>query len=67
MTSGQPSVAWREATGRSEDVVPEKALFSDLVVFSGAWSEMALALRPTFEAVLLKARRPILLASAEPQ
>ncbi len=66
MTSGQPSVAWREATGRSEDVVPEKALFSDLVVFAGAWSEMAPALRPTFEAVLLKARRPILLASTEP-
>ncbi len=67
MTSGQPSVAWREATGQSEDVVPERALFSDLVVFAGAWSEMAPALRPTFEAVLLKARRPILLASTEPK
>ena len=66
MTSGQPSVAWREATGQSEDVVPERALFSDLVVFAGARSDMAHALRPTFEAVLLKARRPILLASAEP-
>ncbi|MGI9498682.1 MAG: universal stress protein [Geminicoccaceae bacterium] len=67
MSSGQPSVAWREATGQSEDMVPEKALFSDLVVFAGAWSEMAPALRPTFEAVLLKARRPILIASTEPQ
>jgi nucleotide-binding universal stress UspA family protein len=67
MSSGQPSVAWHEATGQSEDVVPQKALFSDLVVFAGAWSEMAPALRPTFEAVLLKARRPILLASTEPQ
>lgn len=66
MTSGQPSVAWREATGQSEDIVPEKALFSDLVIFAAARSEMAPALRPTFEAVLLKARRPILLASAEP-
>ncbi len=66
-TSGQPSAAWREATGQSEDVVPEKALFSDLVVFAGAWSEMAPALRPTFEAVLLKARRPILLAPTEPR
>ncbi|MDH3664364.1 MAG: universal stress protein [Alphaproteobacteria bacterium] len=66
MSSGQPSVAWREATGQSEDVMPEKALFSDLVVFAAAWSEMAPALRPTFEALLLKARRPILLAPAEP-
>ena len=66
MTSGQPSVAWCEATGQSEDVVPEMALLSDLVVFASAWSEMAPALRPTFEAVLLKARRPILLTSAEP-
>ena len=65
MSSGQPSVAWREATGQSEDVVPEKALFSDLVVFAAARSEMAPTLRPTFEAVLLKARRPILLAPAE--
>ena len=67
MTSGQPSVTWQEAIGRCEDVVPERALFSDLVVFAGAWSEMAPALRPTFEAVLLKARRPILLASTEPK
>ena len=66
MSSGLPSVAWREATGQSEDVVPEKALFSDLVVFAAARSEMAPALRPTSEAVLLKARRPILLAPAEP-
>ncbi len=67
MSSGQPSAAWREATGQSENVVPERALFSDLAVFTGAWSETAPALRPTFEAVLLKARRPILLAPAEPR
>lgn len=66
MSSGQPSAAWREAIGQCESVVPEKALFSDLVVFSGARSEMSPTLRPAFEAVLLKARRPILLAPAEP-
>lgn len=32
MLSGQPSVAWRVAIGQCEDVVPEKVLFSDLVV-----------------------------------
>jgi nucleotide-binding universal stress UspA family protein len=62
LSSGQPSTAFREAVGESEAVVPERALYSDLVVFSGAWSERAPSLRPTFEAVLLKARRPILLA-----
>lgn len=64
MSTGQPSAAWREATGESEDVVPAKALLSDLVVFASARSEMAPALRPTFEAVLLKSRRPMLLASS---
>lgn len=62
MSFGQPSVAFREATGQNEHVVPEEALFSDLVVFGSAWSEAASGLAPTFEAVLLKARRPILLA-----
>ncbi|MGH1482881.1 MAG: universal stress protein [Geminicoccales bacterium] len=57
-----PSVTWSENTGENEDIVPEKALLSDLVVFPSAVSDMAPALRPTFEAVLLKARRPILLA-----
>ncbi len=65
MSSGQPSVAWHDATGQSEDVVPQRALFSDLVVLAGARSEMAPALRPTFESVLLKARRPILLAPTQ--
>lgn len=63
---GRPSVTLREVTGQSEDVVPGKAMFSDLVVFGAAWSKKAPALRPTFEAVLLRARRPILLAPAEP-
>ena len=66
MKSGQPSAIWREATGQSEDVVPERALLSDLVVFAGARSETAPALRSTFEAVLLKSRRPILLTSERP-
>lgn len=58
-----PSVAWSENTGENENIVPEKALLSDLVVFPCAVSDMAPALRPTFEAVLLKARRPILLVA----
>lgn len=62
----RPSAAFRAVTGRCEDVVPECALFSDLVVFGGARSDMAPGLRPTFEAVLLKSRRPILLAPATP-
>ena len=61
-TTDMPSVAWWESTGHNEDIVPEKALLSDLVVFPCAVSDMALALRPTFETVLLKSRRPILLA-----
>ena len=66
MASDRPSAAFRHATGPVEDVVSERALFSDLVVFSSARSEGAPALRATFEAVLLKARRPILLAPAVP-
>jgi nucleotide-binding universal stress UspA family protein len=63
--SGQPSAAFREAVGASEEVVPERALLSDLVVFSGARSETAPSMKATFEAVLLKSRQPILLAPAE--
>lgn len=65
-SSGQPSAAWREAIGMCEEVVPEKALLADLVVFACAKSETAAALRPTFEAVLLKSRRPMLLTSTNP-
>lgn len=65
-SSGNPSAAWRQAIGLSEDVVPEKALFSDLVVFAGAGSKSAPMLRPTFETVLLKSRRPILLVPEDP-
>lgn len=64
-TADRPSVAWSESTGQNEDIVPEKALLSDLVVFPCAVSDMAPALRPTFETVLLKSRRPILLAPNE--
>lgn len=59
--SGQPTTTWTEAIGYAEDIVPERALLSDLVVFAGASAENAPALRPAFEAVLLKSRRPILL------
>lgn len=64
--SDQPSAAFRQATGEVDDVVPAWALFSDMVVFSSARSEAAPGLRPAFEAVLLKARRPILLAPETP-
>jgi len=66
MSAVRPSAAFREISGRSEDVVPEEALLSDLVVFACARSEEAASLRPTFESVLLKARRPILLAPEAP-
>ena len=66
VSSGDPSAAWLQVTGHSEDVVPEKALFSDLVVFTGAGSNSVPTLRPTFEAVLLKSRRPILLVPENP-
>ena len=58
----QPSAAWREVDGYSEYAVPQRALLSDLVVFADASNESAPELRPAFEAVLLKSRRPILLA-----
>lgn len=61
-TAGGPSAAWAMVTGHNEDIVPEKALISDLVVFAAAQSETVSAVRPAFEAVLLKSRRPILLA-----
>ncbi len=61
-SADRPSATWTEATGYNENVVPEKALLSDLVVFASADADEAPALRPTFEAVLLKSRRPILLA-----
>ncbi|MGI9493063.1 MAG: universal stress protein [Geminicoccaceae bacterium] len=66
MSLGQPSAAFQEASGQIEEVVPAKALTSDLVVFGTASSEKTPGLRPTFEAVLLKSRRPILLAPAIP-
>lgn len=66
MTSGQASAAFREETGQSEDVVPERALLSDLVIFAGAYSETTPALQATFEAVLLKARCPIVIAPHNP-
>lgn len=60
-SGGQPSAGWTEIVGQSEDVVPAKALLSDLVVFASASSKDAPALRPSFESVLLRSRRPILL------
>ncbi len=60
-STGRPSVTWSEDTGQSESIVPEKALLSDLVILPGAVSDTAPALRPTFETVLLRSRRPVLL------
>lgn len=60
--AGRASASWSELTGLNEDIVANKALLSDLVVFASNSSEKAIDLRSTFEAVLLKARRPILLA-----
>lgn len=60
-TVDRPSAAWSEDTGRGEAILPEKALLSDLVVFPSAVSDIVSALRPSFETVLLKSRRPILL------
>ncbi len=59
--SGLPSAAWSESTGQSADILSEKALLCDLAIFPCAMSDIAPALRPTFEAVLLRSRRPILL------
>lgn len=61
-TAGQPSAAWTDITGRRDDVVAQQALLSDLVVFGTNGVDASSAFRPTFEAVLLKSRRPILLA-----
>jgi hypothetical protein len=58
--AGKPSVAWSAMTGAPEDLVSRRSLLSDLVVFAAIRSEAAPALRATCEAVLLKARRPIL-------
>ena len=62
ISTGQPSAIFREVIGETETLVPEQALYSDLVVFSAARSETLPSLKPTFESVLLTARRPILLA-----
>ncbi|MGI9433388.1 MAG: universal stress protein, partial [Geminicoccaceae bacterium] len=61
-TAGQPSAAWTDVTGRRDDVVARQALLSDLVVFGTNGVDDSPAFRPTLEAVLLKSRRPILLA-----
>lgn len=39
IAAGQPSAAWTDVTGRSEDFVARKALLSDLVVFWHDWRE----------------------------
>ncbi len=61
-TAGQPSAAWTDVVGRSDDVVARKALLSDLVVFGVSGGGGSPVFRLTLEAVLLKSRRPILLA-----
>ena len=63
--TGRPSVGWTDVTGASEDFVAKKALVSDLVVFGTTGVNAAPGFRPTFEAVLLKSRRPVLLAPSK--
>ncbi|MEZ5931635.1 MAG: universal stress protein [Alphaproteobacteria bacterium] len=64
--TGKPSASFREMIGRSEDVLAQQALLADLVVFGAARSDIASDLRAAFEAVLLRARQPMLLAPVEP-
>ncbi len=65
IAAGQSSAAWIDVTGASEECVAKKALLSDLVVFGTSAASTAPAFRPTFEAVLLKARRPIVLVPSK--
>ncbi len=64
--SDKPTAAFVEAVGQCDIVVPARALLADLVVFAGARSENAIGLRATFEAVLLKSRRPMLVTAESP-
>lgn len=60
-----PCVSFREVTGNFADCVTQAALLSDLVVFSAPRDDERAGISEAIEAVLLEARRPVLL-SAKP-
>jgi len=55
------SVAWREATGRRDEVIPAEARTSDLVVFARGNDRTSPDLPAVIEATLLSGGRPLLL------
>lgn len=63
---GRASAGWLEITGRRDEIIPVRARVSDLVIFSRTEAEQATSLRPTLEATLLGAGRPLLLARSAP-
>lgn len=62
---GAPCISLREVTGNFADSVTQAALLSDLVVFSAPKDDERAGFSEAIEAVLLEARRPVLL-SAKP-
>src|ERR1700733_8468670 len=58
-----PSVSFREVTGNFTDCVTQAALLSDLVVFSAPRDDERAGIGEAIEAVLLEARRPVLLSA----
>jgi nucleotide-binding universal stress UspA family protein len=61
-----PSAAWREETGRRDEVVPRRARVSDLVVFGCAQDDASPDRAAVLEATLFGAGRPLLLVPSEP-
>ncbi|MBV9993383.1 MAG: universal stress protein [Alphaproteobacteria bacterium] len=57
-----PSVSLRETTGLFADCVAREARLSDLVVFAAAKDDERSGITEAVEAVLLEARRPVLLS-----
>lgn len=64
--SGRASAGWLEITGRRDEIIPRRARVSDLVIFSRTEAEQPTSLRPTLEATLMGAGRPLLLAPPTP-
>lgn len=58
----QPSVSFRETTGTFADRVAREARLSDLVVFAAPKEDEGAGVTEAVEAVLLEARRPVLLS-----
>jgi nucleotide-binding universal stress UspA family protein len=58
-----PTVSLREVTGNFADCVLQAAKLSDVVVFSAPKDDDRVGMSEAIEAVLLEARRPVLLAS----